>query len=178
MPNNVGRKIQKMQQLRYISHYSETVIAQVKELIQSNKLGEYLLKKYPQVHSVNTEKQLYQYTLQLKNDFIKQSNPLSKVIYDAKIHVYHNALGTHSFVSRVQGGKLKSKQEIRIASLFKNAPLAMLNMIVVHELAHLKEKQHNKAFYKLCEYMQPNYHQLELDTRLFLIYNELEGELY
>ena len=167
-----------MQQLRYINHYSETVTAQVKELIQSNKLGEYLLKKYPQAHSVNTEKQLYQYTLQLKNDFIKQSNPLSKVIYDAKIHVYHNALGTHSFVSRVQGSKLKSKQEIRIASLFKNAPLAMLNMIVVHELAHLKEKQHNKAFYKLCEYMQPNYHQLELDTRLFLIFNELEGELY
>ena len=167
-----------MEQLRYISHYSETVVNQVKQLIDSNKLGDYLLRKYPQSHDVNTEKQLYKYTLQLKNDFIKQSNSLSKVIYDAKIHVYNNALGTHSFVSRVQGNKLKSKQEIRIASLFKNAPLPMLNMIVVHELAHLKEKQHNKAFYNLCEYMQPDYHELELDTRLFLIYSELEGELY
>jgi len=167
-----------MEQLRYINHYSETVIEQVKRLINDKKLGEYLLKKYPQTHDINTEKQLYQYTLQLKNDFIKQSNSLSKVIYDPKIHVYNNALGTHSFVSRVQGSKLKSKQEIRIASLFKNASLPMLNMIVVHELAHLKEKQHNKAFYNLCEYMQPNYHQLELDTRLFLIYNELEGDLY
>ena len=167
-----------MKQLRYINHYSEAVVEQVKQLINNNKLGEYLLKKYPQPHDINTEKQLYKYTLQLKYDYIKQSNSLSKVIYDPKIHVYNNALGTHSFVSRVQGNKLKSKQEIRIASLFKNAPLAMLNMIVVHELAHLKEKQHNKAFYNLCEYMQPGYHQLELDTRLFLIYSELEGDLY
>jgi len=26
-------------------------------------------------------------------------------------------------------------------------------MIVVHELAHLKEREHNKSFYKLCENM-------------------------
>jgi predicted metal-dependent hydrolase len=47
-------------------------------------------------------------------------------------------------------------------------------MIVVHELAHLKEKEHNKAFYKLCEYMEPAYHQLEFDARLFL--TQLEQE--
>jgi len=29
-------------------------------------------------------------------------------------------------------------------------------MIVVHELAHLKEKQHNKAFYRLCLNMLDN----------------------
>jgi predicted metal-dependent hydrolase len=167
-----------MKQLSYINHYSEGVIGQVKSLLKNDKLGEYLLKKYPEQHQINTEKQLYQYTLSIKNSFIKQSNSVSKVIYDPEIHIYNNALGTHSFISRVQGGKLKSKQEIRIASLFKYAPLAMLNMIVVHELAHLKEKQHNKAFYSLCEYMQPDYHQLELDTRLFLIYNELKGDLY
>jgi predicted metal-dependent hydrolase len=46
-------------------------------------------------------------------------------------------------------------------------------MIVVHELAHLKELEHNKAFYKLCEYMEPNYHQLELDLRLLLTYRLL-----
>jgi hypothetical protein len=78
----------------------------------------------------------------------------------------------------VQGNKLKAKQEIRIAALFKDAPQAMLDMIVVHELAHLKEKAHNKAFYKLCSYMLPDYHQLELDTRLFLIETELNGTIY
>jgi len=167
-----------MKQLAYINHYPAQVVEQVKSLIKTEKLGHYLRKKYPEPHDINTEKQLYQYTQKLKASYIKQSNPISKVIYDPKIHLYKNALGTHSFVSRVQGSKLKSKQEIRIASLFKQAPLAMLNMIVVHELAHLKEKEHNKAFYKLCEYMQSDYHQLELDTRLFLIFNELNGDLY
>jgi UTP pyrophosphatase len=39
---------------------------------------------------------------------------------------------------------------------------------VVHELAHLKEMEHNKAFYQLCEHMLPGYAQLEFDLRLFL----------
>jgi predicted metal-dependent hydrolase len=48
-------------------------------------------------------------------------------------------------------------------------------MIVVHELAHLKEAEHNKAFYKLCEYMLPGYHQLEFDLRVYLTWRELPG---
>jgi predicted metal-dependent hydrolase len=75
----------------------------------------------------------------------------------------------------VQGSRLKAKNEIRIASLFKHAPVEFLRMIAVHELAHLKEKEHNKAFYKLCEYMEPAYHQLEFDTRLFLTCLDLTG---
>jgi predicted metal-dependent hydrolase len=51
-------------------------------------------------------------------------------------------------------------------------------MIVVHELAHLKEKEHNKAFYRLCLNMLSNYHQLEFDMRLYLIQLELGDALY
>jgi predicted metal-dependent hydrolase len=83
-------------------------------------------------------------------------------------HCINNALGTHTQISRVQGGKLKSKNEIRVASILKQLPLPLLQMIVVHELAHLREKDHNKAFYKLCLHMEPGYHQLELDLRLYL----------
>ncbi len=49
------------------------------------------------------------------------------------------------------------------------APEALLKALVVHELAHFKEKDHNKAFYKLCCYMEPDYHQLELDLGLFCV---------
>ena len=87
-------------------------------------------------------------------------------------------MGLHSFVSRVQGGKLKSKNEIRISTLFKNVPLEFLNMIVVHELAHLKEKEHNKAFYQLCLHMLPDYHQIEFDVRVYLTHLEAKGEVY
>ena len=51
-------------------------------------------------------------------------------------------------------------------------------MIVVHELAHLREKDHNKAFYNLCQHMTPDYHQLELDVRLYLSHRDLYGDLW
>jgi predicted metal-dependent hydrolase len=62
-----------------------------------------------------------------------------------------------------------------VASLFKEAPAAFLKMIVVHELAHLKERAHDKPFYALCMYMEPAYSQLELDVRLWLTAQELEA---
>ena len=51
-------------------------------------------------------------------------------------------------------------------------------MIVVHELAHVKEKDHNKAFYKLCQYMEPDYFQLELDLRLYLTLLDMKDDIY
>lgn len=167
-----------MRKLKYLAGYSATVTEQVHQLIDSNKLAEVLLKKYPAAHNIRTDKALYAFTMELKKQFLRQSNPLSKVVYDDKIDVLHQALGLHSFVSRVQGGDLKAKNEIRIGSTFKTAPLEFLRMIVVHELAHLKEKQHNKAFYKLCEHMEPDYHAFEFDMRLYLTYLDLVGKLY
>jgi predicted metal-dependent hydrolase len=168
----------KMKPLKYLAGYSATLIEQVHTLIDNAKLAGVLLKKYPVAHDIRTDKALYVYTVDIKNQFLRQSSPLSKVIYDDKIDVIHHALGLHTFVSRVQGGNLKAKNEIRIGSVFKNAPLAFLRMIVVHELAHIREKQHNKAFYQLGQYMAPDYHQLEFDMRLYLTHLDLVGKLY
>ncbi|MFO1234886.1 MAG: YgjP-like metallopeptidase domain-containing protein [Rivihabitans pingtungensis] len=77
-------------------------------------------------------------------------------------------LGTHTRAARVQGGKLKTRHEIRIGALFRDAPEPMLRMIVAHELAHLKESEHNKAFYQLCEHLAAGYAQLEFDARVWL----------
>ena len=171
-------EVEKMKVLQYVSHYPANIITQVRTLVEQNQLRDYLLSKYPQKHTINTEKALYNYVQDYKKRYIKQASPISRVSYDPKLQLLKHALGTHSYVSRVQGNKLKAKQEIRIATLFKEAPQALLDMIVVHELAHLKEKEHNKAFYKLCCYILPEYHQLELDTRLFLMETELNGPLY
>src|SRR5690606_40466944 len=99
----------------------------------------------------------------------------NKVAYDSKLKVLTQALGTHTAISRVQGGKLKAKREIRIASLFRDAAPEFLRMIAVHELAHLKEKDHDKAFYALCLHMEPQYHQYEFDLRLHLLNQHLQG---
>jgi len=122
---------------------------------------------------VRTERALYDYVNALKARHMKSSPPLSKVAFDPRLHIVRNALGTHTAVSRVQGGKLKAKREIHIAALFKDAPADFLRMIVVHELAHLKEREHDKAFYSLCRHMAPDYHQLEFDLRLWLTAREL-----
>lgn len=100
---------------------------------------------------------------------------LSKVAYDSKLHVIKYALGTHTTVSRVQGGNLRSKREIRVATLFKEMPTEFLRMIVVHELAHMKEREHDKAFYQLCRHMEPDYPQLEFDLRSYLTYLDAGG---
>lgn len=129
--------------LKYISSYPESIQAKVQLMLKEKTLAQYLLKKYPSLHQYSNDKALRTYTLGLKNQYLKKSSPLSQVKYDDKIHVINNALGLHTYVSRVQGGKLKSKNEIRIGTLFKRSPEPFLNMIVVHELAHLKEKDHD-----------------------------------
>jgi len=164
--------------LKYLSAYSPEIKAQIQQMINQKSLGDFLLKKYPSPHTINNDKSLRSYTVDIKNRYLKKSEPLSKIKYDDKIHIINNALGLHSYVSRVQGNKLKSKNEIRIGSLFKKSPEPFLNMIVVHELAHLKEKDHSKAFYKLCQHMLPDYHQLEFELRLYLTQLELVGDIY
>ena len=164
--------------LKYLSGYSAQLTAEVTQLIAEERLGEVLLKKYPTPHEIRTDKALYDFTVALKNESLRNAPPLSKVVYDHKINVLHHALGVHCFVSRVQGAKLKAKHEIKIAPVFKVAPREFLQMIVAHELAHLKEKDHNKAFYQLCAYLEPAYGQLEFDTRLYLTHLELFGPLY
>ncbi|TRX54455.1 M48 family metallopeptidase [Thalassomonas sp. M1454] len=164
--------------LKYLSAYSPNVIAQVQTLIDEKRLDKFLLKKYPKTHGIGNDNQLREFVLDLKNQYLRKSAPLSKIAFDNKIHVINNALGLHTYVSRVQGSKLKSKNELRVAALFKNTPIEFLTMIVVHELAHLKEKDHNKAFYKLCQHMMPNYHQVEFELRLYLTQIEFIGEIY
>lgn len=164
-----------MQPLKYLSAYSEQMQQQVQQLIAQDRLGEVLKKRYPSAHDIRTDKALYQYVQDLKTEHLRNAAPIDKVAFDSKIHVINHALGLHTSISRVQGGKLKAKHEIRVATMFKEVPLEFLRMIAVHELAHVKEKQHDKAFYKLCTYMEPNYHQYEFDLRLYLTQLDLSG---
>lgn len=111
-----------MAELTYLGGYPDPLKAQVQQLIAAGKLGEMLAKRYPESHQIQSDKALLAYTMELKNRYLKSSAPLSKVVFDGKINVIKDALGLHTYVSRVQGSKLKAKNEIRIAALFKEAP--------------------------------------------------------
>lgn len=162
-----------MDPLRYLKAYPTHLQEQVRQMIDQGRLGEYLSRRYPDRHDVQSDRALYGYTNALRQEHMRSAPAIDKVVYDNKLDVVQKALGLHTAVSRVQGGRLKAKKEIRVASLFKEAAPEFLRMIVVHELAHLRERDHNKAFYQLCEHMLPGYHQLEFDLRLYLTWRDL-----
>lgn len=163
--------------LRYIEAYPVDLQAQVQHLIDDAVLGDHLRKRYPLLHDVRSDRALYQYVDRLKQEHLRGADRVDKVLFDSKIHLIQQALGLHTVRARVQGSRLKGSREIRIASLFRVAPPEFLRMIVVHELAHLRVREHDKAFYQLCTHMEPRYHQLEFDVRLYLTHLDLGGEV-
>jgi len=124
-----------MTALKYLQAYPVALQQQVRQLIDEQRLGDYLSQRYPGRHAVQSDKALYSYALELKQEYLRNAPAIDKVLFDNRLDLTHRALGLHTTVSRVQGGKLKAKKEIRIASLFKEAAPEFLRMIVVHELA-------------------------------------------
>src|SRR3546814_7746609 len=90
----------------------------VARLIVANKLAPYLARKYPQRHAIQSDAALYDYTLELKQNYLRSSSPLHKVIWQNKMDVMQKVLGLHTDVSRVQGARVKAKAESRVAGLF------------------------------------------------------------
>ena len=172
MPANTAADLQIR---RFLGAYPASVLAGVQRLVAENRLGAHLAQKYPDTHAIQSDAALHDYVLGLKQAHLRSSSPLHKVIWQNKMDVLQNVLGLHTTISRVQGSRLKSKAEIRIASLFKTTAPEFLEMVVVHELAHLREREHNKAFYQLCEHLLPGYHQIEFDLRLLLLHRALDA---
>ena len=163
--------------LKYLQHYPAVLQDKIRQLKAQNMLGDYINQRYPLAHSIQTDKSLYQYSNEIKQTFLRNAPLLDKVHYDNRLSIDHHALGLNTAISRVQGGKLKAKKEIKISTFFKASPAQFLKMIVVHELAHLKERNHDKAFYQLCQHMEPDYHQLEFDCRVYLLWKSEDPEL-
>lgn len=162
--------------LKYLRGYPEPLQAQVRQLLADGGVAPLLRHKYPALHGVRTDRALYDYVMDLKASYLRSSEPLAKVCFDGKLQQVVQALGTHTVAARVQGSKLKTRREIRVATVFREAPEPFLKMITVHELAHLKVREHDKAFYSLCTHMAPDYHQLEFDVRLYLTHLDAQGE--
>ena len=159
--------------LKYLQHYPLALQDKIRQLQAQNSLGDYITQRYTRQHTIQTDKALYDYCNDIKQTFLRNAPLLDKVMYDNRLSIEHHALGLNTAISRVQGGKLKAKKEIRISAFFKETPAEFLRMITVHELAHLKERNHDKAFYQLCQYMEPDYHQLEFDCRVYLTWKNV-----
>ena len=146
--------------LRYLQGYPTDTLVQVEKMLQDDRTADWLLRKYPQAHTVRTDRALFDYVQALKTEHLRSTEPLAKVAFDNKLQVVQHALGTHTTISRVQGNKLKAKREIRVASLFKHAPEDFLKMITVHELAHLHHMDHSPQFWSVVAEVLPDWKQL------------------
>ncbi len=156
-----------------LAGYPAPLVAAVTRLLAQGRLGAALREKYPQAHAVRSDRALYDYVDEMKREYLRNAGVLSRVAFDSRMQVVEQALGMHRRIARVQGTKLKSKREIRVASLFKATPPEFLRMIVVHELAHLRFAAHDKDFYQLCRHIEPAYHEIEFDLRAYLVHLEL-----
>ncbi|WP_049623013.1 YgjP-like metallopeptidase domain-containing protein [Frateuria defendens] len=162
-----------MTPLKYLAGYPQAVQEQVRRLHARGELGDYLQRRYPQRHPIQSDRALHAYIGGLKQTYLRNAPAIDKTLYDSKLDVIGKALGLHTAISRVHGGRLVAKKEIRIAAVFRETAPEFLRMIAVHELAHLKEPAHDKAFYRLCTHMEPDYHQLEFDLRVYLCWRAL-----
>src|SRR5574343_576025 len=136
---------------KYLAGYPHALVERVQQLIDQERLGPWLLKKYPFAHGVRTDKALYDYVAKIKNAHLRNAGQINKVMFDSRLQVLRQALGKHTSISRVQGGRLQAKREIRIAAVFREMPPE-------------------------CLRMEPDYHQLEFDVRTYLSLLEITGQ--
>ncbi len=63
--------------------------------------------------------------------------------------------------AKTRWGSCNSRGQIRLSWRLMQAPPEMINYVVCHELAHLKEMNHSPRFYAVLEGLMPNHRQVE-----------------
>ena len=154
--------------LPYLAGYPSDLVERAEDLVRSGDALAYVAERYPESHDVRSSRALTRYVQDLKAKHMRKAAPLGKVFFDDRLRAAEDALGLHVTTMHSHGAKLRIRREIRVATVFKDAPAAFLRMIVVHELAHMKHAEHDRDFYRLCCHMEPEYDQLEFDLRLYL----------
>ncbi|MEK9940323.1 MAG: SprT family zinc-dependent metalloprotease, partial [Methylotenera sp.] len=84
-------------------------------------------------------------------------------IFSAKLGV---ALPTQLISSaRTRGGSCNSKREIRLNWRLLQAPPHLINYVICHELAHLKEMNHSARFWAVVASIYPDYKNAEKELK-------------
>ncbi len=125
---------------------------------------------FPYKSNLNNVRRFIIKELTLK--FEERVKELVNVINKETLNVKYNKIYLKVFNSKY--GHCTFDNEIAINLKLLNAPFEVLRYIIVHELAHVIEKNHSKRFWKLVSKYVPNYKTIkkylrENPPRLFLL---------
>ena len=93
-------------------------------------------------------------------------------VFSVKLNVHPSSVYLSNAKSR--WGSCNSKREIRLNWRLIQAPPHIINYVICHELAHLKEMNHSNRFWEEVEKVLPEYRSSEkelktLSSDLYLI---------
>lgn len=87
--------------------------------------------------------------------FAEDYVPGKLAYYSKKMGVVPTAL--HYSKAKTRFGSCSSKDSITFSLRLMEYPLPAIDYVIVHELAHIRHKNHSKAFYQFIESVLPDY---------------------
>jgi predicted metal-dependent hydrolase len=111
------------------------------------------------IHAVCSRMVLMWYKKQAALDFARRLE-----VFAAKLGVPTPPLTLSNAQSR--WGSCNSRGEVRLSWRLLQAPPHIINYVICHELAHLKQMNHSAKFYAVVEKLFPNYKAAEKELKL------------
>ncbi len=133
----------------------------------------YLGDRYPLTLTSNRSDILYlddqfylapHYQAYAKSAFINWYQQRANAIIPMRVEFYAQKTGLHFQRIRISSarkrwGSCSSQGSISINWRLIMTPINVLDSVIIHELAHLKELNHSKRFWNIVETNMPTYHQ-------------------
>lgn len=85
----------------------------------------------------------------------------NRVQYFNQMYFQEDIVGIRLKNNQTNWGSCSSKRNINLSSRLLFAPLEVLDYVIVHELAHLKEMNHSPRFWKIVSDVMPDYKEKE-----------------
>lgn len=97
---------------------------------------------------------------------IKKILPNMVEEFSSKMNLYPSSINYRK--NRRTWGSCNFKNGLNFNILLMKFPLVVMQYVVIHELAHIKYKNHSKKFWDLVERFCPEYRAIEKDFKNFL----------
>lgn len=115
-------------------------------------------------------KKLQDYNIKNLDKFYK--NEIEKILpnivetFSKKMNLYPTSISYRK--NKRTWGSCNFKNGLNFNILLMKFPLEIMQYVVIHELSHIKHKNHSKNFWNLVEKYCPNYKQIEKEFKNFL----------